>query len=294
MRRRVLVTFTAIVALHTPTASTIPVSAQAPQLPRAALPADGRAASALVEERAWPAAASPRDLLTTPGGAFAASLVLPGSGQAALGARRWAAYAAIEVAAWAVRLNALDDRRGATVAYRDLAWQAARIPGDHERRDGSWGYYETLTQYAKSGAFDVDPSRAGVQPETDPDTYNGSVWALARSIYLPGGEGAPGTDEYERALEFYDDRAAGPAFLWSWEGNEDAWSRFRSFIGDADAASRTAGIAFGAVLANHVVSAVDAFIIARLRSEPGIRLESRIAPAPLRWSLGLHIPLQDR
>lgn len=293
MRRRALRAVVALVALHVPgAAGTAPIAAQVgggpPGYPGAAV-----SGPALLEERAWPTQ-SPPEMLTTPGGAFAASLIVPGSGQAALGARRWAAYAVVEVAAWAVRLNALGDRRAATDGYRDLAWEEARIPGGHERRDGSWGYYETLTQYAASGAFDADPSRPGVQPESDPSTYNGSVWALARSIYLPDGGGEPGTAEYEHALAFYDDRAAGPAFLWSWEGNEDAWDRYRSFIGDADAAARTAGIALGAVLANHVVSAVDAFIIARVRSEPGIRLQSRIAPAPLRWSLGLHIPLQDR
>lgn len=250
------------------------------------------AAGPAMETRAWHAAAVP-ELLTTPGGAFAASLLLPGSGQAALGARRWAAYAAIEVAAWVVRLDALGDRRAATVAYRDLAWDEARTPGELDRRDGSWGYYETLTLYARSGAFDADPARAGVQPEEDPTTYNGTVWSLARSIYLPDGEGEPGAPGYDLALQYYDERAAGPAFLWSWEGNEDAWARFRSLIGDADSASRTAGIAFGVVLANHMVSAVDAFIIARLRSEPGIRLESRVEPSPFRWSVGLHIPLEN-
>lgn len=234
------------------------------------------------------------DAARTPAGAFAASLLVPGAGQAALGARRWVAYGALEVGLWALRLGALGDRRHATAAYRDLAWEVARLPGDAPRQEGSWGYYETLTAYARSGAFDTDPAETGIQPEHDPDTYNGYVWQLARSLYLPDGEGGPGTVGYARAVEYYAERAAGPEFLWSWEGNDGAWSRYRVFIDDADSASRVARIALGAVLANHIVAAVDALILARLQSESGFRLESRIpSAAPLRWSLALHIPLQD-
>ncbi len=236
-----------------------------------------------------------RSTLSTPPGAFTASLLLPGAGQAALGQRRWVLYAALEVTFWAVRLDAGSDRRTAGRAYRDLAWDVARLPGSAPRVDGSWGYYETMGQYARSGAFDADPARAGVQPETDAATYNGSVWALSRALFLPDGQGEPGTPEYERALAHYDARAAAPAFLWSWEGNEDAWGRFGGLIDEADHASRVAGRALGAVLANHFVSAVDALLTARLRNESRPRLESRIAAVrPLQWSVGLYVPIKDR
>ncbi len=234
-------------------------------------------------------------LVRTPAGAFAASLVVPGTGQAALGARRWVAYGALELASWAVRLHAQKEQRDATMGYRDLAWEVARLKGDAPRRDGSWGYYETMTTYVRSGAFDRDPSAEGIQPENDPGTYNGSVWLLARALYLPDGAGGAGTAGYEQALAYYSAHAAEPDLLWSWEGNEGSMERFRALIGDADAASRTAGLALGAVLANHVVSAVDALIIARLRMDTGVRLESRLIPAdPLRWSVALRIPIQDK
>jgi hypothetical protein len=202
-------------------------------------------------------------------------------------------YALAEVAFWAVRLESLDDRASAARAYRDLAWDAARL-ADGPRRDGSWGYYETMDQYLRSGAFDGDPLQQGVQPEDDPSTYNGAVWALSRALYLPDGEGAPGTSGYDQALAHYTARAAGEAFLWSWEGSEDAWNRFGVLIDDADDASRLAGAALGAVLANHFVSAVDALLTARLRTESRYRLESRIAVArTLHWSIGLHVPIKD-
>lgn len=234
------------------------------------------------------------DLLATPAGAFGASLVIPGAGQAALGLRRWVVYGALEAAFWSVHLHARSTERTASRGYRDLAWEVARTPGSSPRQEGGWGYYETMSQYTRSGAFDTDPERPGVQPEEDPDSYNGTVWRLARQLYLPGGEGGPESAEYQLALNYYSTRAAGPAFLWSWEGEEGSLQRFRSLIGRADDASRTAGAALGAVLANHLVSAVDALIIARIRSETGVRLESRVTPAdPLRWSVALRIPIPD-
>ncbi len=251
---------------------------------------------------AWPApppletilAAPSLPALTSPPAAAAASLLVPGAGQAALGQRRWVVYALAEAAFWTVRLESLSDRRTAARAYRDLAWEAARM-ADAPRIDGSWGYYETMGQYLRSGAFDRDPVQDGVQPEDDPATYNGAVWNISRALYLPDGEGAPGTPGYEQALEHYSSRAAGDAFLWSWEGSEDAWTRFGALIDDADDASRLATAALGAVLANHFVSAVDALLTARLRTESRYRLESRIAAArPLRWSVGLHVPIKDR
>lgn len=239
--------------------------------------------------------ATERTLATGPAGAFTASLLLPGAGQAAAGRSRWVLYGALEITAWAFRIAAVADRLEATAAYRDLAWEVARDAGPEPRQDGGWGYYETMSQYIRSGGYDVAPDRPGVQPEEDPATYNGTVWALARALYLPGGQGKPGSPGYEQALGYYSERAAGPGFLWSWEGRDAPLAEFRDRIGDADRASRVAGAALGAVLANHFVSAVDALIIARLSADSGVRLKSRVVPeSPLRWSFALHIPIQDR
>ena len=230
----------------------------------------------------------PPQVLRTPAGAALASLALPGAGQAALGRRRWAAYALFEVAVWAVRIHSLGEKQDAVDGYRDIAWTAAREPlHSLPRQDGSWGYYETMSQYVSSGAYDLDPG-PGFQPETDGSTYNGYIWSLAQSIYLPGGQGGPGTPGYDQAVAYYEGHAAGPAFVWSWQGQAGALDRFRSLIGDADDAARTARTALGAVLANHLVSAVDALITARGIAGAGAHLESRITVDPLpAWELGV-------
>lgn len=254
-------------------------------------------ASMAPEPRLDAPAATVPDLLRTPAGAFAGSLVLPGAGQAALGLKRWLVYGALELAFWGVHLEAAADYRRLATAYRDLAWEAARSPtGPAERVDGSFGYYETVSQYVTSGAYDRDPGAPGLQPEDDPATYNGTVWELARQLFLPGGTGDPGTSAYDDALAYYEEKAAGPGFLWDWSGRLSELDRYRGIIRDADAEARVRATALGLVLANHMVSAVDALVVARLRGEAGVRLESRIheTPGPMRWDVGVRIPLRNR
>lgn len=230
------------------------------------------------------------DALRTPGGAFVGSLVIPGSGQAALGLRRWVGYAALEALFLAAWIDARVDAGRLSTRYRDLAWESARGPSLLPRRDAGWNYYEAMSQYLASGDFDRDAAVAGVQPENRPGTYNGDQWALARSLFLPAGVEDPGAPEYAVALDYYRERAIGPAYLWSWEGHEDEFSRFRSLIGEADDELRTATGALGLILANHLVSAVDALVVARLRADA--RLHSHIeAASPLRWSVHIRIPV---
>ena len=227
-----------------------------------------------------------------PGATFAGSLLVPGSGQAAMGLRRWLVYGVVEVALVAGYL----DRRAAADRfrdhYRDVAWEAARVhePGA-ARRDGSWGYYEAMSQYLTSGAFDRDPRMAGLQPETDPATYNGQVWELAAGMYLPGGSGEPGTPAWERALAYYRERAAGPDFLWSWAGSLPELERFRHWIGRSDEAARWTTRVGGLVLANHIVSAIDALLAARLASDRALDLDAGFSgpPAAPRWDFTFRI-----
>lgn len=228
------------------------------------------------------------DWMRTPAGAFGSSLVVPGLGQAALGLRRWVAYGAVELGLWGVRLDARSDERRFRRSYRDLAWEAARDPAG-ERQDGGWGYYEAMSQYPSSGAFDRDPAEPGLQPETDAATYNGAVWDVATGLYLPGGSGGPDSPGYDRALAYYTDHAAGPAFLWDWGGNDAALDRFRDLIERSDAEARLASGALGLLLANHLVAAIDALIVARLRPEDDVHLESGFhgAGLALRWRVSL-------
>ena len=237
------------------------------------------------------APSSIRESLRTPGGAFAASLLVPGAGQAALGLRRWPLYVAVEAGFWWLWADARGDYHGFRDGYRDLAWETARIR-EGPRRDGGWPYYEAMSHYVESGLFDADPAE-GLQPEEDPATYNGSVWEIARGIYLPGGSPRPGTPEHDAALDWYEVRAAGPGFLWSWAGREGDLDRFRGLIGRADDAHRTRVTAFGVILANHLVSAIDGLVAARLSAATGADLNTTVLPgsAGPALRLELRVPL---
>jgi hypothetical protein len=186
------------------------------------------------------------------------------------------AYAAAEAALWvfwADRRGRGADLRG---EYRDLAWRSARI-ADGQRRDGGWAYYEAMSKWASSGAWDRDASRPGLQPEEDPATFNGSIWSLARAIHFGGGSPLPGDPSYEAALAWYRARAYADGFLWDWHGKGADLAAYRRMIRDADDRFREATLAMGAVLANHLLSAADAFVSARVPGSAAVRL---LAPSP--------------
>ena len=210
-----------------------------------------------------------------PGVATIASLVLPGTGQLLLGQRRWPLYAGLDLAAWLVYLDRGRTGRELRREYRELAWTVARVGSPEPRRDGDWEYYERLVSWPRSGAWDTDSERAGVQPETDPSSFNGSVWALARDLYLAdgGGEEDPA---YARALEFYRKRASPPDFLWDWTGDEADLRRYAELIDWSDEALRLATIVVGAVVANHLFSAVDAFVSSRLSAAETVSVTSNV------------------
>ena len=232
-------------------------------------------------------------------GVFLASAVLPGAGQYRLGAGRWVAYAAVEAWAW---INWLDTRGEADElekAYRDLAWSVARRISVGRRQDREFEYYERMSHFPESGTFDADPILDGIQPEEDPATYNGSVWELARAIYLPAGADSvpPSEAAIEAALDYYERNAIEPGFAWSWGTNQLEHEHFQSLIRQSDAAARAGTTLLGVVLVNHVVSAVDALFTARLRDDEGkpggirLRSENRVQPDGITPFVVLEIPV---
>lgn len=246
-----------------------------------------------------PAAAGRQEEGPAPGAAFLASALVPGAGQWRLGDDRWLPYLLVEAWGWVTYLT---NRAGAgryRDDYRDLAWAVARRISVGERRDTVFEYYETLMHWQTSGAFDVDPRTAGIQPETDLSTYNGDVWRLARSLLIPGGASAPpGSPEYQRALDYYLEHAIPDGYAWAWGPNGLEQQRFRELIRSSDEAARAATLRLGIVLANHVVSAVDALVLARVREGrggdggPGLHLDSAVRPDPVegwRWTAGIRI-----
>jgi hypothetical protein len=247
----------------------------------ALLPAASRAQALDVRAlRAPIAVALPQDPAPTSLAPTFLSLAFPGAGQHALGQNRKWVYAALEVVGWAVFLERRSSGNDYRERYRDHAWDNGRIQSG-ARIDGDFEYYETLSKWTASGAFDADATLVGVQPEMDTSTFNGSIWSLARQIYIPGGGPVPETDPtYQSALAYYQQRAYGPQFLWDWSPTPGGKDELGSLIEATDARFRQATTAVGVVIANHLISAGDAFLASRGRSLPA-RLA--VVPSGLAW-----------
>jgi hypothetical protein len=230
---------------------------------------------------------------------FLASAVLPGAAQYLAGDDRWVPYLAVEAWSWVSFIQQRQSARDLERRYRDLAWRVARRVSVGPRRDTIFEYYEAMANphHPSSGAFDIEPTVDGVQPERQLGTYNGDLWALARALYIPAGHAAvPGTPAYEAALSYYLDNAIRPAYAWAWGASNLEQQVFADLIRDSDAAHRTATRYLGVIVANHIVSAVDALVTARLRQLSGDALRLRTGPVPgraagdgLRWEYGLQI-----
>ncbi len=202
----------------------------------------------------------------------AASLVLPGAGQLLAHQDRGAVYLAVELYSVARIIQLTHEGERQANRFRDLAFEVARRGFAAARRDTVFEYYETMERFTESGQFDRGPGTAFV-PETDTATYNGSVWLLARRTFWTDAAVPPDpmSPEYLRAVQFYQQHAVGPAFVWSWRSKPLEQGVFRETIRRSDDAFRTAQNVVGLLLANHVVSAVDALISSRLSVAAGRR-----------------------
>lgn len=213
-----------------------------------------------------------------------ASLVLPGSGQLMTGRSRGLISLALEV--WLVARVVAWDRKADREAreYRDLAFNVARRGFTNTRQDGPFEYYETMEKYVESGEYDLDPG-PGFQPETDTSTFNGSVWLLARRTYFANPDSAPSPESpaFIGALVFYRTRAATDDFRWSWRNAQLEQDAFRGVIRASDEAYRQRTNFMGALVLNHLASAVDAFLSARGRRPVTVpRMDFRSQPEEMR------------
>jgi hypothetical protein len=209
-----------------------------------------------------------------------ASLLVPGSGQLLGREDRGTVYLAAELYVLARYFQFHNAGNAGARRFRDLAFHVARRNFAPTPRDTVFEYYETMERFTASGQFDRDPGPA-FAPEDDPATYNGSVWLLARRTFWadPDTPPPPTAPEYQRALAFYSERAVGPGYLWSWQDAALERQEFRSTIRGSDDAYRQAQTQLGLLLANHLVSAVDALISSRLAAVAR-------RPAQLQTSLG--------
>lgn len=247
--------------------------------------------SAQYRSDAWPGWTQTSPVGASVAVATASSAVIPGVGQLLLGQRRGWGYLALEALGWWAWTNRRGAGADARQAYRDFAWEQGRVQSS-ARVEGNFDYYETMSDWDRSGAFDADPTTAGVQPETDPTTFNGSIWSLATRLF-PDLSGAPDGEPRPEALGYYVERAYGTEFGWDWTtAGPGARNRFEELIEESDDKYRQATNVLGAILAHHVVSGVDAFLSARTRHQ--LRLGLYAVPRdPARgWGVQLSLPVR--
>jgi hypothetical protein len=186
-----------------------------------------------------------------------------------VGSSRAVPYLAIEAFAWTSFVRHSLQYRRRRDGYRDLAANVARAPFSAIRPHGDFAYYERMTHYVETGRYDLIAGGA-LEPETDSTTYNGAVWLLARRTFWSNPSIAPDTAsrEWMRAIAFYQARAYDQLYRWSWTSAPQEYAAFLALITKSNDANRLAMLDLGVVIANHLLSTVDAYITLRLRRDP--------------------------
>jgi hypothetical protein len=181
---------------------------------------------------------------------------------------RAAGYAALELYSWLQYAESRRDARRFRQEYQRIARNTARQPCPNPCPNGDWNYYERLEspRYVGSGRFDAVPGGA-IDPETADSTYNGEVWLLARELYFGDQSELPPSDaRYQSALAYYQRNAYTEPFAWSWRNGQAQLAEYRLAIARRNSADQSATNALGVVIANRVLSLVDAFVTVRVRS----------------------------
>lgn len=217
------------------------------------------------------------------------SALVPGSGQLLGGQPRGIVYLAVEALLVSRAVAAGQRGRTERAQYRALAYDVARRGFSSLRIDGPFEYYETMEKFVESGNYDLDPG-AGFTPETDTTTFNGFTWALARRTFFANPDSAPdpASVAWNSAIAFYASRAVGPNFRWSWRGARLEQDVFRGAIRASDDAFRERTNLMGALVLNHLASAIDALISARagrhIPAVPRMRFQAAPEAVQLLWT----------
>jgi hypothetical protein len=199
------------------------------------------------------------------------SLLVPGSGQLASGQSRGLVYLAAEL--WIVSRAIQTEHAGREQAnqFRTLLFDVARKQFTPARVDGPWDYYEAAEKFVESGVYNANPGGT-FTPEPDTTTFNGTLWLLARRTFFvnPDSTPAPLSAPYQAALRFYQAHAVPDQLRYSWRGARLEQDVYRAQIRSSDDALRARTNYLGALVLNHLVSAIDALISLRLGGRPGV------------------------
>jgi hypothetical protein len=213
------------------------------------------------------------------------SALIPGSGQGLLRQDRALAYLAVEVYGWLRYASDVREGKRERNGYRALAAGVARAYLSDESPPGDFEYYERMEHYVESGVYDMSPD-AGLQPELNPESFNGFIWLRARTTFWEDPAVPPplSSDAYAAALQYYADRAIEPEFRWSWRNAQLEQDLFRRTIGRSNDAFRRSIQDLGVIIANHALSTVDAYVTVRIRharaATGGVGLEATIPWSP--------------
>jgi len=212
-----------------------------------------------------------------------ASLVVPGLGQAMLKENRALGYVVTEVYALLEYSAWRTEARRRRSDYRRLAADVARSQFADDPPVGPFSYYETMRSFVSSGAFDRIPG-GGLDPELDEATFNGRIWRLARETYWPDPDVAPSEESvaYRSAVGLYIQRAVLPEYAWSWRDASLEFDLYRLTIQRSNTAFRRAQEFASVLLANHLLSMVDAIAT--------VRVQLPDDPVTGVWSLHASVP----
>ncbi len=215
------------------------------------------------------------------------SALLPGSGQLYQGQNRGYLYIAAEVASitgWALFRNKGNDTKE---EFIEFAWVNARENVSTQNVRGDDDYYEHLARWDRSGVFSKDPNYDigdpfTIAPEDDPGTWNGEQWRIASiNHFEPDSTGAytiGSRADSLAALQQYSGRAYEARYYWDWTGQTQGELRdnyralqnqYLDLRDDSNLAFQRATASLVLLMANHVISVVDAFISAKIELPGG-------------------------
>jgi hypothetical protein len=255
----------------------VATSAAAQRRPAAAAPV--RAATAADSAARVDSAAAPARWY-----APVASLVVPGLGQALLGEERAIGYVVTELYAWLEYRAWRTEGRRRRGEYQRLAAEVARAGFSADGPVGPFSYYETMRNFVASGAFDRVPGGA-LDPEIDESTFNGQLWRLARETFWADPAVTPPEESaaYRNAQSLYIQRAILPEYAWSWRDAALEFDLYRLTIARSNVAFRRAQSFAGVLIANHLLSMVDAIAVVRVRLPDGGPSQGVAVEASVPW-----------